>query len=241
MASKHSGLVFVASAFGWIFVAELKRRVWHGLLFTTLTLALSLVFVCALFVALSPALWNDPAVRLQDLVTERQKLIDIQVEADPIAPTTLIQRIEGIVTQPFLTPVMHFEVAYWANAEAITKEINRYMASPLSGIQFGILAGLPLTFLAGLGIASCVFPALRPQQSLALSLGVLLWLAITIASLLVNPLPWQRYYLPLYPVSALLAVIGMQTVIRWIVQKRKQNETIEPLPLAVSSTKLDER
>jgi|FLYN01.1.fsa_nt_gi 4-amino-4-deoxy-L-arabinose transferase-like glycosyltransferase len=234
LASKHSGLVFVAGAFGWILVTELARRNMRGILTTTLMVAVSLAVVLAIFLALSPALWNDPIARLQDLIAERQKLIDIQVEADPIAPTTLIQRIEAILAQPFLAPPMHYEVAFWANAEPITAEINRYMASPLSGVQFGWLLGLPLTLLAGLGIVSCVWPGLRPQGSAALSLGLLVWLAVTLLSLLVNPLPWQRYYLPLYPAAALLAGVGLQTAVRLIVQKRKQNLAPTHLPVGSS-------
>lgn len=38
---------------------------------------------------------------------------------------------------------------------------------------------------------------------------VMIWLAVTLVSLMVNPLPWQRYYLPLFPIVTLLAVIGL--------------------------------
>jgi 4-amino-4-deoxy-L-arabinose transferase-like glycosyltransferase len=230
LASKHSGIVFVGSAWAWIFVAELTRRNWRSLFSTALVLFIGLAIVFALFIALSPALWNDPIARLQDLVAERQALIDIQVDVDPNAPTTLLQRLEGVIVQPYLTPPMHFEVSYWASAEAITSEINRYMASPLSGLQFGWLIGLPLTLLTGAGIAVCLWHDLSPQNSWALALGLLLWLCITIASLLVNPLPWQRYYLPLYPVATLLSGVGLQAVIRLIVQKRKQNSISVTLP-----------
>jgi hypothetical protein len=168
------------------------------------------------------------------LVAERQNLIDIQVEADPLAPTTLLQRVEGVVTQPFLTPAMHFEVAYWASAEPITNEISRYMASPLSGLQFGWLMGIPLTLLAALGIAACMWPGLHPQTSRAFARSLVVWLAVTIISLLVNPLPWQRYYLPLYPVASLLAGVGLQAVADWIVQKRKQNLSTARLPISAS-------
>jgi len=239
MASKHSGLVFVASAFGWIILAELPRHNWRKLARTTLILAACLALVIAIFIALSPALWNDPITRLQDLIAVRQELIDIQVEADPLAPTTLEQRIEGIIAQPFIAPVMHFEVAQWAYAEPITAEVDRYMVSPLSGIQLGWLFGLPLTLLAGLGFLACLWPGLRLQGSWILSLGMLVWLGVTVLSLMVNPLPWQRYYLPLYPVATLLAGVGVQTVLRVIVQKRKQNVTIDTLPVTLSSTKLD--
>jgi 4-amino-4-deoxy-L-arabinose transferase-like glycosyltransferase len=227
LLSKHSGIVFVGSAFGWIFVAELTRRNLRDFLITIAKLVISTIVVFAIFIVLSPALWNDPLARLGNLVAERQRLIDIQVAADPLAPTTFMQRIEGIITQPFLTPPAHYEVAYWANAEPITQEINRYMASPLSGLQFGTLLGLPLTLLAGLGIVSLLWS----RQSWALSLGMLVWLGITLASLVVNPLPWQRYYLPLLPIATLLASIGLMAVLRLFVQKREQNLLQSPLPI----------
>jgi len=232
LASKHSALVFVAAAYGWIFVAEMTRRNVVGIVTTSVKLAVSLILAALLFVGLSPALWNDPLARLQDLVAARERLIDIQIAADPLAPTTILQRVEGILIQPFLAPPMHYEVAYWANAQAITDEINGYMTSPLSGLQFGLVLGVPLTLLAGLGLIACLW--LRPRGSWALSVGTLVWFAAATASVLVNPLPWQRYYLPLYPVASLLAGIGGAAVFRLFVQKRRQKLVPESLPVAAS-------
>jgi hypothetical protein len=161
-----------------------------------------------LFVALSPALWNDPVARFGDLIAQRQMLLDIQVASDPNAPTTLAQRVEGIVSQPFMVTPAHYEVAFWAEAAAITAEINAYMASPLSGVQFGVALGLPLTLLAGWGVVS----AGRGWRTW--EIGLLVWLGITAASLLVNPLPWQRYSLPLLPVATALSGVGLVSLVR---------------------------
>lgn len=207
LASKHSGIVLVAAAFGWIVLTELAHfdlRRFGGMV---VRLLVSGVLVVVLFVALSPALWNDPIARFTDLISVRQGLLDIQVGIDPDAPTTLLQRVEGIITQPFLTAPQHFEVAFWANATAVTDAINRYMASPLSGVQFEPILGTALTLLAGWGLVLCLKLWRQP--------GILAWVGVTLLSLLVNPLPWQRYYLALYPVAALLAGIGLLAVVRW--------------------------
>ncbi|MCB9452593.1 MAG: phospholipid carrier-dependent glycosyltransferase [Anaerolineaceae bacterium] len=208
LASKHSGIVLVAGAFGWIGLAELAHLDWRRLGGLVARLLVTGVLVVTLFVALSPALWNDPIARFGDLVSVRQGLLEIQIGLDPAAPTPLLQRVEGIVTQPFLTAPQHYEVAFWANTSAVTDAINRYMASPLSGVQFGPILGTALTLLAGWGLVLCLKLWRQP--------GILAWVGVTLLSLLVNPLPWQRYYLALYPVAALLAGIGLLAVVRWV-------------------------
>lgn len=209
IASKHPGVVFVAGAFGWVFVTELLRLRWRDLLLTTAKLLLSGVAVIALFVALSPALWNDPIARFRDLLEQRAWLLDIQVTVDPLAPTTITQRIEGIITQPFMTPPQHFEVASWGNYAAVVADVARYMASPFSGVQFGVLLGGALTLLTFAGVVVSLLELLRRGWRS----GVLVWWLVAVASLLVNPLTWQRYFLPLIPVYTLLAGIGFYGVV----------------------------
>jgi 4-amino-4-deoxy-L-arabinose transferase-like glycosyltransferase len=231
LASKHSGILFVAGAFGWIFAAEIigiaiklrqsgrkpTRHLLLPLLTMSVKLVVSAVLSALLFIALSPALWHDTPTRLQDLIYERQRLLDMQVKSDPLAPTTLMQRVEGTITQPFMTPPVHFEVAFWAKAEPIISEINRYMASPISGIQFGAVTGGLLTLLAGLGIFSLIWPRLRAGE--AWTSGILVWVVANVGSLLVNPLPWQRYYLPWIPAAIVLTGLGIVSVIGRFVNK----------------------
>ncbi len=227
LASKHSGVVLVAGAYGWVLVAALLRaaetRRREGLslegkagthpvasLFATLAwLAASGLLALAILVALSPALWSAPLARLRDLVEVRAELIDGMVKADPLAPTTLAQRVEGMFVQPFLAPVQYFEAAFWADFAPIAAEIGRYERSLLSGLHFGWALGLPLTVLAWAGAAALGWQATQSPGTRAVAMGLLVWLAVTLASLLANPLPWQRYALPLMPVMTLLAGVGL--------------------------------
>ena len=214
LASKHNGVVFMVGALGWIFVGELTHFRLREVALTTIKLLVSSVLIAGLFLALSPALWNDPVARFGDLLAVRAELLDIQVAADPLAPMPFEQRVQNILTQPFLTPLAHYEVAAWADFAPITAEITEYMNSPLSGLQFGQWIGLVLTILAGLGIIVLFVPRLRPYREWASSWGLLVWLVVTCASLLANPLPWQRYYLPLIPIVTLLAGIGLMALAR---------------------------
>lgn len=219
LVSKQTGVVYVGGALGWIGLTELIRalisRSKSGFVtfgFTLIKLIASGIFMILIFIALSPSLWNDPLARFKDLVEQRQILLDIQVGGDPNAPTTIPQRIEGMITQPFLTAPQQYEVSFWAGAKAITDEVEQYMASPLSGLQFGIVGGLLLTLLAGVGIVATV------GQWRSWQIGLLVWLAVVVASLLVNPLPWQRYYLPLLPVMTVLSGYGLY----WLIEQFRQ-------------------
>lgn len=216
LTSKHSAVIFVASALGWVFIAELMQRKWMRLAATGLKLIVSAALIATVFVVLSPALWNDPLARLQDLIATRQTLLEIQVTAHTAGAMNQIQRAEMILTQPFLTPAAHFEVAAWAGYDPITAEVERYMNSPLSGLQFGLL-GLPLTLVAVFGLLALLVPRLRPERcSPGQAVGVFVWLLITLLALMSNPLPWQRYYVPLIPLATLLVGIGLSAMIHLI-------------------------
>jgi hypothetical protein len=55
------------------------------------------------------------------------------------------------------------------------------------------------------------------------------WLAGTLVMLLLNPLPWQRYYLPLIPIYTLLSSVGLRALTGLIVERPEQHPTKEPL------------
>lgn len=214
LGSKNSGILYVAVAYGWIFFTALMHRRWHCLLETGAKLAASGAFAIMLLVAFSPGLWGSPLARLGDMVTERRKAMQMQVDVNLGAPTTLSERLTGIITQPFLTPAQYYEVFFWADFRPITQQIAAYEASRLDGLHFGALLGIPLTLLAALGLGATLWPRLRPYPSTELAVGLLVWLSVMITAALANPLPWQRYYLQLIPPASLLAGIGTLALVR---------------------------
>ena len=209
LASKHSGIVFAAAAFGWVILCHFppkKQPTSQSFAHSLVALIVSVALTVVVFIAASPALWGSPIERFSDLIRERQLLLESQVTAEPTAPTPLADRLSGIVTQPYIQPPVYFEAAFWANAAPIQAETAAYEASPLSGLRAGIVIGGILTLLMFWGIITLV-PQWRTWQ-----VGLLLWLALTIATLLINPLPWQRYYLAMYPLAALLTAMGIPPI-----------------------------
>jgi 4-amino-4-deoxy-L-arabinose transferase-like glycosyltransferase len=217
LASKHSAVVLVAGAFGWIALAEGVRLfnhwrdnadvAWRSVGILALRWIGTGILTIALFIALSPALWNNPPARLSDLVSTRQQLLDIQVSVDPRGAMPLEQRLIYILTQPFIEPVAHYEVSFWSGVPVIQEEIAAYMQSPLSGLHAGLILGGLLTVGAFLGLL------LLLVRWRVWSVGMLAWIGVTILSLFANPLPWQRYYLPWIPIMILLLAYLVSAIV----------------------------
>ncbi len=209
LASKHSGVLFLGGALAWLCLTALLQQERRQLLVTTLRILLTGLLALTVFVALSPALWSNPPQQLLRLLETRNQLVLSQVsnwQTDGLGMTPA-ERIGQILAQPFLRPPMFYEVAGWSAYDAISAEIDAWYASPLSGLHFGNLGGIVLTLLAAAGLAL----TLR-QRNRA---GLLLWLLLTLAALMLNPLPWQRYYLPLLSISSLLAALAMTQAYAW--------------------------
>jgi hypothetical protein len=226
LASKHNTALFVLGAFVSIATADIIERRWKRMPATLLKLAASGIAAAGLFIALSPALWNNPIARLGDLATARTELLQGQIRANAAVLLTPGQRLGGMVTQPFLTAPQYYEAAFWADADPINAEIARYEASRLGGLPSGLWLGIPLTAAACLGIIALVLPKIHLLSSWAISGAMLVWLVVMIAATLANPLPWQRYSLQEIPLAALLAGIGVVSTAQLVFRHRMRKGQI---------------
>ncbi len=220
LASKHTNAVFLASAWSWLGFAMLWHTIrgsqrWGRLVLHGIALTAAGVGAMAVFVGLSPALWNDPIARLGDLARERTHLLNIQVMIDEKAPTTIEWRARNLIIEPYSAPVSYYEMRSWDRADAIHHQIARYERSGLAGLPTSVQVGLPLTLLSIFGLGTLFWR----KEDRWFAGGVAVWLGWTALGLMLNPLPWQRYYLPLMPIATLLGGIGMGMVARWICQR----------------------
>jgi len=169
----------------------------------------------------SPALWNDPLPRLGDLLAVRTELLTIQVGGVPTGPMSLEMRLAFLFLQPFAAPLMQYEVQAWAGVTSINAEAAAYLASPLSGWHWGMIGGLVATGIAFVGVVGLLIALWRsPLEGRSAAVGLLIWLLGTMIAMLTNPLPWQRYYLPLIPISAVLVGVGLLISARPLLKRR---------------------
>jgi 4-amino-4-deoxy-L-arabinose transferase-like glycosyltransferase len=214
LASKHSALPFVAGALAWILLAQLLQDGRRGLLSLAARLLGCAAGMLVGFIALSPALWKDPPARLKDLWVARTELVQIQLRLQPGGPTTLAERAEGLVVQPFSMPPEYFELPAWATYAPIARQVARYEGSWLAGYRTGGLVGALLTLaMLGGAIVLCV-RRWWPDVDRAAAAGLGAWTALTSLALMASPLAWQRYSLALLPAAALLVGIGVAALLR---------------------------
>jgi hypothetical protein len=211
--SKHSGAVWAVGAGVGIVGAALAAGGLPRVRLARAAVCAAAVAVCAaaafgLFIAGSPALWNNPADRVRDLLSVRRELLAIQAGAQPGGGLSAPERAAAIVREPFLAPVAYYEVASWGEDPTIAAETAAADRSPLNGIRWGALGGGLLTGLAGLGVGVLLTALVRGGPAAPMAAFALTVTAFTAGSLLFNPLPWQRYYLLLVPIAIALAIAG---------------------------------
>lgn len=170
-------------------------------------LALAAAVAGALFLALNPAWWGDPVARAATVLQLRQELLAEQV-ARYGGHETPGERLAGFWRRVFVNPPQYFEVPGWQ--AALDAEIARHQASPWRGFSLGsVVAGAPALLLSAAGL----WQLLRQPGPCRAVIGA--WALFTPAAiLLLTPLDWARYYLPLYPLVGLLAASGLVTCAR---------------------------
>lgn len=191
----------------------------HDPYYLMTTLIVAGLLSVAVFYALNPAWWvrggEIPAARLQDTLDARTEILTAQVRLfggydDPF------DRLAGLFRQTFIVRPQYYEDPAWAGY--IANQITTYEATRWKGISVGgsTLGGLIVLTLTALGAWALARDASRPIET-RLVLGAWL-LAVAGAIITLNPLEWQRYYIPLYPVVGILASLGILWLARHVQQ-----------------------
>lgn len=193
---------------------------WRRLIALLSTLAVA----AAVFLLLNPAWWSAPFELPHIIVERRAELLRAQV--DWIGGyESFAQRIQGFFQYVFAAERQYFEVAHWAEYDVISDQIVSYESSGLAGILFG---GTSFTGLICLLVA--VWGATHLTRDTAIEaenrILLLVWMiGLALVTLLLTPLPWARYYLPLAPALAILVSYALIVMVSafWNRYSRKEN------------------
>ena len=223
LASKHTALLAViplgAAALGWALVTERKQE-GRALAVRCGQMALAVVVAGGVFYALNPAWWGDPLARLPDVLRLRSDLLAGQTAAfggygGPI------DALAGFLRQSFAPAPQYFEVAGWD--VWLAPQIAAYESSLLAGVTAPWLWAAGTLVLGGAGL----WALWRGRGLPAARWMVAVWLvSALLAALLLTPIEWQRYYLPVYP--PLMAVMGVGA--GWIAGKVKGQPPTAEVP-----------
>jgi|YNPNPStandDraft_1061719.scaffolds.fasta_scaffold13965_2 4-amino-4-deoxy-L-arabinose transferase-like glycosyltransferase len=218
VASKMPGGMTALAVALALIVNQDWRTNWQAALARSVTeVAVVAATALAVVFALSPYYWRDPLARLEDAIRTRQQITADQAQVHGQLES-VGERVRGLTEQVFWGAPIYYEDAEWQSW--VGDQIAQYEASPLSGWHrpAWARAGLIAAFAAGLAWLVIYKPAEQAQR--AVQGLVLIWLGVTvIGSLISVPFGWQRHYLPLWPVVALIEGTGLAVAaegVRWL-------------------------
>jgi hypothetical protein len=250
LASKHTAVFTVAAVFGacglWILIEQARRYLspspvpfpefregqntrmpsgvnpfpnsgrdlgWGKFV----QLAADAIVALSIFYILNPAWWGDPVTRAGQVLERRQELLNEQVTFFG-GYTDVADSFAGFLRQSLVAQPQYFEAPGWENY--IGDQIVRYEASPLQGVTIGgsVVGAVILGGLVLVGFWALLRDSIIPT-SIRWLIGI--WtLALIVTTMLLTPIEWQRYYLPVYPVIGLLAAMGLWWGLRMIIRLR---------------------
>ncbi len=219
LAAKHPNLVACALVLAscallpcWRMLRRRDKRALRDLA----GLALTGLIMIAVFLLLNPAWWNAPLDLPALVLAMRADLLQGQIEAFG-GYQDFAEQVAGFFQFVFVGARQYYEVDAWAAYAPITAQIASYESSGWAGLLFiGALGrlGLVCLVLSLLGAAALlVDKRVLAEHRLLL----LLWIGGTgLFTLLVTPLPWARYYLPLLPALIMLVSQALVVLARWL-------------------------
>lgn len=211
VASKHTSIVTVAAVFavcaGYFLLTGIRNIA--SFIPKIGALLSAGIFSLLVFLALNPAWWNNPIGRVSTVLELRQNLLEGQV-AFFGGYENFGEQVGGFYRQTLIVLPMYAETDFDGFLSEQTDVIAKYDSSLLGGISIGgstiCAVILGLFILIGLG-ALWRYPVL--ENSSGWLIGV--WfLATLLLTLLLTPLEWQRYYIPIYPTIAIISALGIE-------------------------------
>jgi hypothetical protein len=167
-----------------------------------------------LTVLLNPFLWRNPIAAAQEAVIQRQNILNRQlVDFRKISPAQVLEtpaeRAAVTLAQLFIAPPIFSEVGNYrlqttkAEFEYLSTPGNNFWRNSLSA---GITLGLTLL---GIIAAFRVSSSRDFNQRRILILFLLSFLVMVMGIILMIPLAWQRYSVPLIPFVSIFASLGL--------------------------------
>jgi len=199
--SKHTNALVIMAAYAGIVLYPLICAQARRLAAAPVAVAVAALIAVTLFLAFNPAWWGNPLAMPQIVLDKRQVLIAGQ--SDPLhsllSLTSPRQRVATLVRESLVASPQYYENdPIWQTY--IGDQIARYTASGLAGLSGSLWAAL-IGILVVLGILTIAIDWRR-----APSFALLIWFGVVAVGLyMLNPVDWQRYYLPLTAPVALLA------------------------------------
>lgn len=210
--AKHSAIfLFPLGLLAVCWIQNQKSRALSRILINSAQFLIGFILITVL---LNPFLWRYPLSAMQEALFQRQDLLtrqiaDVQRQAPGQVLETPTERAAVLLAQLFITPTMFSEVGNYrsdtSQSETIYLQLSGHQLwrKPVAG---GALLGLTL-----LGVIAALRASFSPNTSRRriLFLYIISFGALATGLILIVPLPWQRYVVPLIPLVSIFIGYGL--------------------------------
>lgn len=199
LASKHTAVFTLIAVWGGLGLSLLLPQTIDRKL-RLFGLVMAGIVALIVFYVLNPVWWGQsPFAMIEIVLAKRSSLLAGQAEFFG-GYLTVPEALIGFYRQTGMGMPQYFEVDGWQTY--IGDQISVYNASHWTGVLLPeALSGIIL-LLAGVGLVRFfISPSALPHRLLIGGWAILIFAS----TMLLTPLEWQRYYLPMMPVLALLA------------------------------------
>jgi hypothetical protein len=181
-------------------------------------------FAMTITLLMHPLLWSHPKTAAIQMWIERKAFVEGQTSMlGAVVPgmviDTPLERVAAMLAHVFIAPLQFEEVGNYI--PQTTPSVQEYLKRPWHTLFRGSIGGGLLLALTLFGMVIGIYHLRSEQRALqhrALALLLAGTLALAGGLLLMNPLNFQRYYIPLMPFVVLWAAYGID---QWL-QKAKE-------------------
>ena len=220
IAAKHPNAIIVALVFlacGSRMLFEIARAAQasrDGIISVFVGLLSAAAVTVMVFLLFNPAWWRAPLRTAAAVLSERMELLERQIERHG-GYESGIDKIDGFWQHVFAGEIQYYEDARWAEYAEIDGQIAKYEASGWAGIRIGgAAAGLACLALTAAG--AWIFIRDRRIHS-SIRWLIMVWGGgLALVTLLVTPLSWTRYYLPILPFVHLAMAGALATILQFL-------------------------
>ena len=190
-----------------------KNLRWLGLVSAWGQILLVFVLVTGL---LNPIIWRRPVQAVQAAITERQQLLTRQVaDHQRLAPDVSLdspsRRLAALLANLYFAPPSFAEAGNYTEQTRASE--GAYLANPGHNILRGLLSGAVMFALNLLGVALALLRLSRvnPSERRVIALILMASLSMALGLFWLAPLPWQRYVMPLVPISCIWSAYAVSS------------------------------
>lgn len=176
---------------------------------------------------LNPFLWRQPVQAIQAAISERQDLLKGQIaDQKRLTPDVALdspsRRLAALLANLYFAPPAFAEAGNYSEQTRAAEQA--YLAIPAHNLLRGLLGGSVIfaSNLVGIALACLHLRRATPAERRTLALLLLASLCLALGLFWLAPLPWQRYLMPLVPVSCLWSAYAASSLGKRPAGKNKQ-------------------